>query len=386
MRNSAIFRWVYLLAVCAIMACVSTGSVTEKSKAPADMVTLYAEKARTLEQSGDIVQAAHYYNLAHAVDPKDPQITESLARISAERRQLADQYYRKGIALYAKGKYADSRQSLLKALRLQPDHADALKKLKTRTRITANRFILHTVQPGESISMISKKYYGDPTQYAVIAQYNNLPDATQIRLGQELKVPEVERLPFNIDKKTQQVKTEAPDSISLDTWPEEETDSQEESTKVASVQSQAASYQATGLNFLRAKKYDAAIIEFKKVLSAQPNNQEAKDHLFRSHYEWGQDLMASKKYISAKQEFEKSLSLNKDCQQCHRYIEECETSYKELHYQRGIQFFGAEKPDDAIAEWQKVRELDPDYKQVNQYIKKAEIISENIKKLKQQSN
>ena len=382
MQNNALLKLVNLLAVAVIMACVSTGPVTETT----DMATVYAEKARALEQSGDIVEAAHYYSLAYAVDPENQETTKSIERITAERRQLAEQYYRKGTALYAKGKYADSRQALLTALRLQPDHTDALKKLKSRTRIAAKRFTVHTVQSGESISMIAKKYYGDPTKYAVIAQYNNLPDATQIRLGQDLKIPEMDSLPFNIDEKTQEIKTETADEAPLATWPDEDTDSDEAPSKVASVQSQAAGYQATGLDFLNAKKYDAAIIEFNKVLSVQPSNTEVKNHLFRAHYEWGQDLMASKKYLSAKQEFEKSLTLNEDCQKCHGYIKECEDGYKEFHYQRGIQFFGAEKPDAAIAEWQKVKKLDPNYKQVNQYIRKAEIISENIKKLKQQSN
>ena len=382
MQNSTLLKLVNLLAMLTIAACVGTGSVTETT----DMATLYAEKARAFEQSGDIVQAAHYYSLANAVDPDNQQTTQSIERIATERRQLADQYYRKGTALYAKGKYADSRRALLTALRLQPDHADALKKLKVRTRIAAKRFTVHKVQPGETISMIANKYYGDPRKYAVIAQYNNLPDATQIRLGQDLKIPEIAGVPFAIDEKTQEIKTESAESVPMDTWPDQEPDSFEAPTDVASVQSQAASYQATGLNFLQAKKYDAAILEFKKVLSAQPNNKDAKNNLFKAHFEWGQDLLASKKFISAKQEFEKSLALDSDCQQCHGYIKECEERYKELHYQRGIQYFGAEKPDAAIAEWQKVRNLDPNYKQVNQYIKKAEIISENIKKLKQQSN
>ena len=386
MQNSTCIKLIGLLAAAALTACVSTGSVTEKAEAPAGMATSYVEKARSLEQSGDIVQAAHYYRLAHAVDPDNPQTTENIERIATRRQQLAEEYYQKGSALYARGKYADSRQALLTALRLQPDHANALKKLKARTRIAAKRFILHKVQTGESISMIAKKYYGDPGKYGIIAQYNNLPDATQIRLGQELKIPEVAGLPFEIDKQTQEIKTETDDPVSLATWPADETDSYGEPTKVAAVQNQAAGYQAAGLDFLRAKKYDAAIIEFNKVLSAQPDNTEVKNHKFTAHYEWAQDLMAEMKYLSAKQEFENSLTLNENCEQCHSYIRECEDGYKEMHYQRGIQLFGAEKPDAAIAEWQKVRNLDPDYKQVNQYIKKAETISQNIKKLKQQSN
>lgn len=386
MQTESVLKFVCLVTAAVLTACVSTGPVTEKSKRPAGLAEQYGQKAQTLEESGDIVQAAHYYQLALTVDPDNPRMVENLARIDTRRKQLAEAYYQRGSSLYAEGKYADSRQALLTALRLQPDHADALKKLNVRTRILAKRFILHEIRTGETISIIAKKYYGDPGKYAYIAQYNRLPDATRIRLGQELKIPEIEGLPFNVDEQAQEVKTEAAESESLTTWPPEDEGSYEEPTQVASVQQQAASYQATGLNFLQSKKYDAAIIEFNKVLSAQPDSTEVKTLMFRAHYEWARELLDQKKYISAKQEFEKSLEFNQDCRQCHGLIKECETGYKEMHYQRGIQLFGAEKPDAAITEWEKVSELDPDYKQVSQYIKKARTISENIKKLKQNSN
>ena len=385
MQNSALLKLVSLLAAVALTACVSTGSMKEETGAPSDMAVLYADKAQSYEQSGDIVQAAHFYRLAQAVDPDNPQTAASLERISTRRHQLAEEYYLKGTALYAKGKYADSRQALLTALRLQPNHANALKKLKARTRIAAKRFIVHKVQQKESISMIAKQYYGDPGKYAVIAQYNNLPDATRIGLGQELKIPEVDGLPFKVDKESQQIQTEAEDSESLATWPEEPEDDAEPTIET-SVQNQVAGYQAAGQDFMRAKKYDAAIAEFNKVLAAQPDNETVKTDIYRAHYQWGQDLMRQEKYLSAKQQFEKTLTIDSSCQQCHSNIKKCESAFKEMHYQRGIQLFGAEKPDAAIAEWEKVRELDPSYKQVNQYIKKAETISQNIKKLKQQSN
>ena len=386
MQTKAGLNFACLMAAAVLTACVSTGPVAEKSGAPAGLAEQYGQKARSLEERGDIVRAAHFYRLALTVDPDNTRMSENLVRIGAKRNHLAEKYYQKGTTLYAEGKYADSRQALLTALRLQPDHAGALKKLKTRTRIAAKRFILHEIQPGETISIISKKYYGDPGKYAYIAQFNSLPDATRIRLGQELKIPEIEGLPFNVDAKTQEVKTEVEDTAALTAWPAEGADSYEEPTQAVSVQNQAAGYQATGLDFLQAKKYDAAIIEFNKVLSAQPDNTEVKAHMYKAHYEWGLDLMARKEYISAKQAFEKSLVFDRDCRKCQGFIQECEIGYKEMHYQRGIQLFGAEKPDAAIAEWERVSELDPNYKQVSQYIEKARTISRNIEKLKQNSN
>jgi nucleoid-associated protein YgaU len=49
----------------------------------------------------------------------------------------------------------------------------------------------YTVQKGDTLSKISKQYYGDPNQYNRIFEANRdqLTDADQIRPGQVLKIP-----------------------------------------------------------------------------------------------------------------------------------------------------------------------------------------------------
>jgi nucleoid-associated protein YgaU len=50
----------------------------------------------------------------------------------------------------------------------------------------------YTVQPGDTLSKISRQFYGDANQYTRIfnANRNLLPDANTIRPGQELVIPE----------------------------------------------------------------------------------------------------------------------------------------------------------------------------------------------------
>lgn len=50
----------------------------------------------------------------------------------------------------------------------------------------------YTVQSGDSLSKISKQFYGDANQYMKIFEANRdqLKDPNQIRPGQELKIPE----------------------------------------------------------------------------------------------------------------------------------------------------------------------------------------------------
>ena len=50
----------------------------------------------------------------------------------------------------------------------------------------------YTVQPGDTLSKISREYYGDPNQYTKIlnANRNVLKDPNTIRPGQELVIPD----------------------------------------------------------------------------------------------------------------------------------------------------------------------------------------------------
>jgi nucleoid-associated protein YgaU len=47
----------------------------------------------------------------------------------------------------------------------------------------------YTVQPGDNLSKISKRFYGDPNRYMSIAKANNLEDPDKIKVGQELIIP-----------------------------------------------------------------------------------------------------------------------------------------------------------------------------------------------------
>lgn len=50
-------------------------------------------------------------------------------------------------------------------------------------------FALHTVTSGETLSEISKKYYGNPNRYNDIAKYNNIENPNKINVGQNIKIP-----------------------------------------------------------------------------------------------------------------------------------------------------------------------------------------------------
>ena len=47
----------------------------------------------------------------------------------------------------------------------------------------------YKVQPGDNLSTISRRFYGDESKYLTIAKANNLEDPDKIKVGQELLIP-----------------------------------------------------------------------------------------------------------------------------------------------------------------------------------------------------
>ena len=48
---------------------------------------------------------------------------------------------------------------------------------------------VYTVKPGDSLSAIAQKYYGDAMEYKKIAHYNNISNPDLIQPGQRLRIP-----------------------------------------------------------------------------------------------------------------------------------------------------------------------------------------------------
>ncbi len=349
----------------------------------------YLSQGRASENAGNWVEAARYYNLALTVEPQNKQIADSLKRVQAKRLNLAEVHYRQGLRYLAQGKYRDGERQFLAALRYWPQHKGALKKLQSRTQIKTKRYIMHTVQKGETISIISKNYYNDPKHFQIVAKFNNLPDATTVRVGKELKIPEIEGVPFLVPEGTPEIRSDS----QIVNWQltnrgseyQEAQQTDEVQADVEAFDTMVANYRDAGLQLFHEKKYDEAVIEFKKVVNADPQDFKTQEYLYKAHVNSAQDLLKKKQYHAADQQLQACLDFRTDCLQCLPMIKQCEDAYKELHYQLGIRYFGEEKLEDAINEWQLVQKFDPNYKQVQENIRRAEKISTKIQQLKKES-
>jgi tetratricopeptide (TPR) repeat protein len=265
-------------------------------------------------------------------------------------------------------------------------------KAKSGKIITVKGFIIHTVKAEESLSGLAQLYYGDYRKFDLIAKFNDMEETDSLRIGQEIKIPEVEGVPFLATKKDKDIKkilekieVEIPEIVPVaEEIPQKEPAIEPEIEKdETSEEDQAAAYRELGIELFNKKKYADAIIELEKALNANPADKVAKNNLSSAYFEQGVVLFDNQDYTQAIEAFETSRTYNSDCERCEPYIKKSEENFKDLHYRNGISFFWREKLAEAIEEWELVYEMDPDYEEVDKNIKRVRNLMERLEEIKQ---
>ena len=474
-------RIIVLLFIFAIVA--SCAQAPPSKPPPAHPPDHYISKAQEFEARGDLIEALEQYKVALTVDPENQLAKEKIGQIQSKLGELAEEHYQNGLEFHRKGEYSRARQEFLTTLRYNPDHPEAKKMLQEHVlgEQKVKGYVVHTIQSGESISMLAQKYYGDLGKFQIIAEYNQLEDASKVRVGQEIKVPVVEGIPFfaepeetitpaeeiskpsvaevvpvkkfiihtvqsgeslsklalryygdykkfpviaqynhldeNVGLKVgQKIKIPEIEGALFAAKPPEEEEApqvvtpvtsaaiekpqtgekekveeelkeeveavEEEDEKELAAIDQSANYRELGIEFFNEKDYPAAISEFKKVLNVNPTDEIALEHISASHFQQGLIVFAKEDYLTARDEFKAALHYNEDCEKCGEYIKKCETTYMDIHYNRGLSYFSDEKLDEAVHEWELVYEIDPEYKEVDSNLKKSRKLLERLESIK----
>ena len=459
-----------LIGVILVLA-LAVGCTGLGKKSPAQLAEEYTAKAKAYEAQGDMVEALEQYKLALTVDPENQLAKEKSTTIGLKLNQTAQEHYLIGLKFYNQGQYREARKEFLTALRYNPEHAEAKDKLTATKKeveqvtryivhtlqpnetistladkyygdyrkfhliaeyneledatkvtvgqkikipvlegmpimvdraaiktdsgktpesmpgelITVKRYVTHSVQPGETLSKLAQMYYGDLMQYPIIAKFNNLEDGVPVRVGQELKIPEVEGLPFLAQGRQEKAKVASiPPPMPAAGEEKEAKKPQKEAAdkKPATIEDQIGNYRELGIELYNNKEYVAAMAEFNKVLNVRPQDSLSREYLARSHFQHGLILFGKEDYLGARDEFEASLKNDKNCDKCEINIRKSEDAYKEVHYNKGLAYFGDQKLPEAIAEWETVYDLDPDYKNVKKNLTKAKNLNERLESIK----
>ncbi len=238
--------------------------------------------------------------------------------------------------------------------------------------ITVKRYIIHTVQPEESLSKLAMIYYGDYSKFHVIAEFNNLEDGTSVRVGQELKIPEVEGVPFQVKGKVAETQTVTTAKVEpVPETPDEKQKEVEISAKPDTPEDQLMNYRNLGIELYENKEYAAAIAEFDKVLNVNPADQTARDYMALAYLEKGRQSFGNKAYAAAEKEFERSLIYNQNCPDCQTYIAQIQKENRQSLHKDAIALYNEKKFKEAIAKFEAIAKNDPDDKQARVYLEKS---------------
>ena len=321
----------FLILSASVLGCASIPKETTESatQAPEERFARDSlSKAEELETAGHLPEAWRQYKIALTVRPEDPAAKEGRERVEKALRKGAEEHYRAGLRMQKEGNQAQALRHYLAALRLWPDHPEALQMVMTRKPVPAEKQAARKAPPQPEIK---EPLARTAPEEEVLAAYMDAPVREE---------PAVDQI---------------------------------------------AVYRDLGMELYRKGRYQDALFEFSKVLSAIPDDPLAKEHSYRSSFELAVECFQRKEYLAAIEHFLVSLKYNSNCQQCRFYIKKSEELFKEIHYKQGIEYYGKEQLAEAIAEWERVRALDPHYKRVDYYIKKAKDIQRKLDELKKES-
>jgi len=219
----------------------------------------------------------------------------------------------------------------------------------------SGEYTLHEIQPGESLSKIAKKYYGDYKLFRVIADYNGIADPTSIKVGQKVKVPRLETA-----EAAQPPADEAAPAYATEPAEPEPEAAEAYQPEAEEPVDQVAEYRETGISLFENNQYEDAIVEFQKVLSADPNDPAAKAYLSRSYMELGKAHLAAGRLDEAKSALTTALDYDADCAQCPELLARCQSTESESLLEKGEELLRSNRYDQAIETLQRARKLNPD--------------------------
>ena len=403
MKKNRAFIWIiFLLTLVAGCAVLDRKPPKEEKPVQAYLqeekpVQAYLQKGQEYEQKGNLLEASKQYKLALALNPHHPVAKQKIEQVNTKLRVWAERHYQAGLKFRKEGKYRLTRQEFREALRLWPDHPNAAKMLAPPKQVQVEKFVVHTIKPDESLSKIAKIYYGDYRKFSIIAHYNKLPDATKVKVGQKIKIPEIKGVPFlpiKQDIEAEDVKEVKKEELTKKKEVEEEVAKKKEVEKEVAKKKEeveeeveapvdtVANSRSLGIELFNKKKYQEAIVEFNKVVNVIPDDETALEYLYRSHFQQAMALFEKEDYLAARSKFEETLRYKRDCRKCQEYIKKSEDAYKEIHYKKGGVHFRKEQLVEAIREWELVQAVDPNYKEVEYNINMAKTLLKRLEEIK----
>lgn len=346
----------------------------------------YIEKAQAFESQNHWVEALDQYKLAQTIDPHRAPVNDAIVRIEARLARLAEAYYRAGLQLRDKGKWDLAKKEFMKALYYRPEHAGAAAMLQGRSATGDGAYIIHTIAPGESISKLAIKYYGDYRKYPHIANFNDMTDATQVKVGQKIMIPVIEGVsledlkrigqpvkgPRREDRPAPRERSQIPVAKAKPAEHEPPRPTAPPATPPPTPPDDPmAEVRKAGIALFNANKFKGAITELKKVHDADPQDTTTTSYLARAYAEVGRQHLSAGRFKDAKVALTTALDYDATCQKCRELLEQCRRGESEGLIAEGQTHLQQKKFDSAITTLKQAAAVDPENGKIGQVMSQA---------------
>ncbi|MEW8027264.1 MAG: tetratricopeptide repeat protein [Candidatus Thiodiazotropha sp.] len=129
-------------------------------------------------------------------EPAQPEPQEEVETIPAPPDSLTpSQRVRKALQQLEHGDYENARLQLTWALQAKPTLQIATNLLEQMDADPIDylgmKSFFYDVEPGDSLSIIAKKFLNDPLKFVILARYNKLENPSKLAPGQRIRVPGV---------------------------------------------------------------------------------------------------------------------------------------------------------------------------------------------------
>lgn len=242
-------------------------------------------------------------------------------------------------------------------------------------------FVWHTIRPGQSISKLAQLYYGDYKLFHAIAQYNRMDDATQVSVGQKIKIPRLTNIPFHPPGEpaepkpsTVAAKPTQPEPVEEPPAPEPEVVTEpylESQPEPLNSEEQIIAYRDAGITLFNEGKYEDAVFELNKAIEATPDDESTRHYLAKAYFETGKALFNQQDFKAAEEAFESSLQYDPQCLECQGYIDKSKLGPILAYRTKGILFYNQKQYEAAIDEFVRFLQVRPQDEEIRGYTCRA---------------
>jgi len=361
--------------------------------------------AREYEEKKQFKKALNTLKDIQSTDPYNRDIRSKVKKFETGLNDAVHKHLAAGKSYFQSGNQEASEKEFLMVLFLDPDNREALGFLRelsdtskpgsTRqleevmTEVRARDykdFIEHTLQSGESLSILAQMYYGDKMKYDIIAEFNDIADVNRVSVGQKIKVPVLEKMePSYQAAKTRPEPAPKPAKEAEVVKPKEvvkeEPPKKPEKQKLAKLDMKTIDETFNkGEKFFQEEKYKEAIDNYQKVVTRYPEHTAAGKRLdaskkIMSYLQNGNEFVFTRKYGNAYDEFSKVLVLNPKSAAAKKELDKLVSP---MLAQASYLLHDEQSPCKAIVIIEKVLKKEPDNKEAQDLLDEATTLEEGL--------